>query len=73
MAAATAGRLGWLLAAFCLGNAAAEAAPGPRVLGVCLEEDGAAGTGWARGEEVRTAPEATFRLRLFGSGLANSS
>uniref|UniRef100_A0A8C3WCS3 Metal transporter n=1 Tax=Catagonus wagneri TaxID=51154 RepID=A0A8C3WCS3_9CETA len=73
MAAATAGRLGWFLAALCLGNAAAEAAPGPRVLGVCLEEDGAAGAGWARGEEVRTAPEATFRLRLFGSGLANSS
>uniref|UniRef100_A0A452SEV7 Metal transporter n=1 Tax=Ursus americanus TaxID=9643 RepID=A0A452SEV7_URSAM len=72
-AAAAAGRLGWLLAALCLGNAAAEAASGPRVLGVCLEEDGAADAGWERGGEVRAAPEATFRLRLFGSGLANSS
>ncbi|XP_014647067.1 PREDICTED: metal transporter CNNM3 [Ceratotherium simum simum] len=72
-AAAAAGRLGWLLAAFCLGNAAGEAAPGPRVLGVCLEEDRAAGAGWASGGEVRAAPEATFRLRLFGSGFANSS
>eukprot|EP00070_Physeter_catodon_P023152 XP_023985571.1 metal transporter CNNM3 [Physeter catodon] len=74
MAAATAaGRLGWLLAALYLGNAAGEAASGPRVLGVCLEEDGAAGAGWARGGEMRAAPEATFRLRLFGSGFANSS
>ncbi|XP_057599066.1 metal transporter CNNM3 isoform X4 [Hippopotamus amphibius kiboko] len=71
--AAAAGRLGWLLAALCLGNANGEAAPGPRVLGVCLEEDGAAGAGWTRGGEVRAAPEATFRLRLFGSGFANSS
>uniref|UniRef100_A0A5F5PTW7 Metal transporter n=1 Tax=Equus caballus TaxID=9796 RepID=A0A5F5PTW7_HORSE len=70
---AAAGLLGWLLAAFCLGNADGEAAPGPRVLGVCLEEDGAAGAGWASGEEVQAAPEATFRLRLFGSGFANSS
>ncbi|XP_060463745.1 metal transporter CNNM3 isoform X2 [Panthera onca] len=73
MAAAAAGRLGWLLAALCLGNAAGEAASGPRVLGVCLEEDGAADAGWARGGEVRAASEATFRLRVFGSGLANSS
>ncbi|XP_025787684.1 metal transporter CNNM3 isoform X2 [Puma concolor] len=73
MAAAAAGRLGWLLAALCLGNAAGEAASGPRVLGVCLEEDGAADAGWARGGEVRDASEATFRLRVFGSGLANSS
>ena len=72
-AAAAAGRLGWLLAALCLGNAAGEAASGPRVLGVCLEEDGAAGAGWARGGEMRAAPEATFRLRFFGSGFANSS
>ncbi|XP_029794364.1 metal transporter CNNM3 [Suricata suricatta] len=72
-AAAAAGRLGWLLAALCLGNAAGEAASGPRVLGVCLEEDRAADAGWARGGEVRAAPEATFRLRVFGSGLANSS
>ncbi|XP_030166327.1 metal transporter CNNM3 isoform X1 [Lynx canadensis] len=72
-AAAAAGRLGWLLAALCLGNAAGEAASGPRVLGVCLEEDGAADAGWARGGEVRDASEATFRLRVFGSGLANSS
>uniref|UniRef100_A0A9L0ISX4 Metal transporter n=1 Tax=Equus asinus TaxID=9793 RepID=A0A9L0ISX4_EQUAS len=72
-AMAAAGLLGWLLAAFCLGNADGEAAPGPRVLGVCLEEDGAAGAGWASGEEVQAAPEATFRLRLFGSGFANSS
>ncbi|DAA24970.1 TPA: cyclin M3 [Bos taurus] len=73
MAAAAAGRLGWLLAALCLGNAAGEAAPDPRVLGVCLEEDGAAGAGWAHEGEVRAAPEATFRLRLFGSGFSNSS
>uniref|UniRef100_A0A8P0N5F9 Metal transporter n=1 Tax=Canis lupus familiaris TaxID=9615 RepID=A0A8P0N5F9_CANLF len=72
-AAAAAARLGWLLAALCLGVAAGEAAPGPRVLGVCLEEDGDAGAGWARGGEARAAPEAAFRLRLFGSGLANSS
>ncbi|XP_024855050.1 metal transporter CNNM3 isoform X2 [Bos taurus] len=72
-AAAAAGRLGWLLAALCLGNAAGEAAPDPRVLGVCLEEDGAAGAGWAHEGEVRAAPEATFRLRLFGSGFSNSS
>ncbi|XP_039088334.1 metal transporter CNNM3 [Hyaena hyaena] len=72
-AAAAAGRLSWLLAALCLGNAAGEAASGPRVLGVCLEEDGVADAGWARGGEVRDAPEATFRLRVFGSGLANSS
>ncbi|KAM5227807.1 metal transporter CNNM3 [Ctenodactylus gundi] len=65
-AATSAGRLGWVLAALCLGNAAGEAVPGARVLGFCLEEDGAAGTGLA-------APEATFRLRLFGSGFANSS
>lgn len=71
--AAAAGRLSWLLAALCLGNAAGEAASGPRVLGVCLEEDGVADAGWARGGEVRDAPEATFRLRVFGSGLANSS
>ncbi|KAM8942658.1 metal transporter CNNM3 isoform 4-T8 [Lycaon pictus] len=72
-AAAAAARLGWLLAALCLGVAAGEAAPGPRVLGVCLEEDGDADAGWARGGEARAAPEAAFRLRLFGSGLANSS
>lgn len=72
-AAAAAGRLGWLLAALCLGNAAGEAAPDPRLLGVCLEEDGAAGAGWAHEGEVRAAPEATFRLRLFGSGFSNSS
>ncbi|XP_036744663.2 metal transporter CNNM3 isoform X2 [Manis pentadactyla] len=72
-AAAAAGRLGWLLAAFCLGSAGRKTAPGPRVLGICVEEDGAAGAGWARGEEVRAVSEATFRLRLFGSGFANSS
>ncbi|XP_073096271.1 metal transporter CNNM3 isoform X1 [Manis javanica] len=72
-AAAAAGRLGWLLAAFCLGSAGRKAAPGPRVLGICVEEDGAAGAGWARGEEVRAVPEATFRLRLFGLGFPNSS
>ncbi|XP_019572058.2 metal transporter CNNM3 isoform X2 [Rhinolophus sinicus] len=71
--AAAAGRLGWLLAALCLGHAAGEAAPGPRVLGVCLEQAGAAGAAWARGAEVPAAQEATFRLRLFGSGFANSS
>ncbi|XP_004844434.1 metal transporter CNNM3 isoform X2 [Heterocephalus glaber] len=62
---AAAGRLGWVLAALCLSNAAGEAAPGPRVLGLCLE-DGVEGAGWS-------APEATFCLRLFGSGFANSS
>ncbi|XP_076990835.1 metal transporter CNNM3 [Tamandua tetradactyla] len=67
-AAAAAGRLGWLLAALCLGPAAGEEAPGPRVLSFCLEEDGAEGAGPARGP-----PEATFRLRLRGSGFANSS
>ncbi|XP_053781856.1 metal transporter CNNM3 isoform X2 [Desmodus rotundus] len=72
-AAAAAGLLGWLLAALCLGHAAGEASQGPRVLGVCLEQDGAAGAAWARGGEVPAAPEATFRLRLFGSGFANSS
>nr|XP_055185327.1 metal transporter CNNM3 [Nyctereutes procyonoides] len=72
-AAAAAARRGWLLAALCLGVAAGEAASGPRVLGVCLEEDGDADAGWARGGEARAAPEAAFRLRLFGSGLANSS
>ncbi|KAM4867357.1 metal transporter CNNM3 isoform 1-T1 [Thomomys bottae] len=66
-AAAAAGRLGWVLAVFCLGNAAGEVAPGPRLLGFCLEE---VGSGWVRGE---ASSEATFRLRLFGSGLANSS
>ncbi|KAM5253622.1 metal transporter CNNM3 isoform 1-T1 [Hipposideros larvatus] len=73
VAAAVVGWLGWLLAALCLGHAAGEAAPGPRVLGVCLEQAGAAGAVWARGGEVLAAPEATFRLRLFGSGFANSS
>ncbi|KAM6179487.1 metal transporter CNNM3 isoform 2-T2 [Erethizon dorsatum] len=63
---AAVGRLGWVLAALCLGNAAGEAALGPRVLGLCLEEDGAEGAGWA-------APEANLCLRLFGSGFANSS
>ncbi|XP_006876684.1 PREDICTED: metal transporter CNNM3 [Chrysochloris asiatica] len=64
--AAAAGRLGWLLAAFCLGNAAGEATAGPQVLGFCLEKDGAEGAGWTR-------ETATFRLRLFGSGFTNSS
>ncbi|XP_055234528.2 metal transporter CNNM3 isoform X4 [Gorilla gorilla gorilla] len=75
MAAAVAavGRLGWLFAALCLGNAAGEAAPGPRVLGFCLEEDGAAGAGWVRGGAARDTPDATFLLRLFGPGFANSS
>ncbi|PNJ08565.1 CNNM3 isoform 1 [Pongo abelii] len=72
-AAAAAGRLGWLFAALCLGNAAGEAAPGPRVLGFCLEEDGAAGAGWVRGGAARDTPDATFLLRLFGPGFANSS
>ncbi|XP_012375056.2 metal transporter CNNM3 isoform X2 [Dasypus novemcinctus] len=63
-AAAAAGRLGWLLAALCLGSAAGEAAPGPRVLS-CLEEDGA--------EAAGPAPEAALRLRLLGAGSANSS
>ncbi|XP_060043504.1 metal transporter CNNM3 isoform X2 [Erinaceus europaeus] len=68
------GRLGWLLTALFLGHTAGEATPGPRVLGVCLEEDGAKDSGWARGGEARDAQaEATFRLRLFGSGFANSS
>ncbi|XP_066123876.1 metal transporter CNNM3 isoform X1 [Saccopteryx bilineata] len=72
MAAATvAGRLGWLVAVFCLGHAVGEAAQSPQVLGVCLEQAGAAA--WARGGEVPAAPEATFRLRLFGLGFANSS
>ncbi|PNI88839.1 CNNM3 isoform 1 [Pan troglodytes] len=72
-AVAEAGRLGWLFAALCLGNAAGEAAPGPRVLGFCLEEDGAAGAGWVRGGAARDTPDATFLLRLFGPGFANSS
>uniref|UniRef100_Q8NE01-3 Isoform 3 of Metal transporter CNNM3 n=1 Tax=Homo sapiens TaxID=9606 RepID=Q8NE01-3 len=72
-AVAAAGRLGWLFAALCLGNAAGEAAPGPRVLGFCLEEDGAAGAGWVRGGAARDTPDATFLLRLFGPGFANSS
>ncbi|KAL0620400.1 Metal transporter CNNM3 [Plecturocebus cupreus] len=72
-AAAAAGRLGWLFAALCLGNAAGEAAPGPRVLGFCLEEDGATGAGWVRGGAARDTPDATFLLRLFGPGFANSS
>ncbi|XP_036158132.1 metal transporter CNNM3 isoform X3 [Myotis myotis] len=72
-AAAAAGRLGWLLAALCLGHAAGEVAQGPRVLGICLEQAGSAGAAWARGGEVPAVPEATFRLRLFGSGFGNSS
>ncbi|XP_074259772.1 metal transporter CNNM3 isoform X2 [Saimiri boliviensis] len=72
-AAAAAGRLGWLFAALCLGNAAGEAALGPRVLGFCLEEDGAAGVGWVREGATRDTPDATFLLRLFGPGFANSS
>ncbi|XP_032111224.1 metal transporter CNNM3 isoform X2 [Sapajus apella] len=72
-AAAAAGRLGWLFAALCLGNAAGEAALGPRVLGFCLEENGAAGAGWVRGGVARDTPDATFLLRLFGPGFANSS
>uniref|UniRef100_A0A2K6ASC3 Metal transporter n=1 Tax=Macaca nemestrina TaxID=9545 RepID=A0A2K6ASC3_MACNE len=72
-AAAAAGVLGWLFAALCLGNAAGDAAPGPRVLGFCLEEDGAAGAGWVRGGAARNTPDATFLLRLFGPGFANSS
>ncbi|XP_040849415.1 metal transporter CNNM3 isoform X3 [Ochotona curzoniae] len=71
--AAAAGRLGWLVAALCLGNAAGEAAPGLQVLGFCVEEDEAPGVEWARGGAARAVPEATFRLRLFGSALANSS
>ncbi|XP_023421584.2 metal transporter CNNM3 isoform X2 [Cavia porcellus] len=63
---ATAGRLGWVIAALCLGNAAGEAVQGPRVLGLCLEEEGTEGAGWA-------APDATLCLRLLGSGFANSS
>ncbi|XP_033094794.1 metal transporter CNNM3 isoform X4 [Trachypithecus francoisi] len=72
-AAAAAGLLGWLFAALCLGNAAGDAAPGPRVLRFCLEEDGAAGAGWVRGGAARDTPDATFLLRLFGPGFANSS
>uniref|UniRef100_A0A2K5QH92 Metal transporter n=1 Tax=Cebus imitator TaxID=2715852 RepID=A0A2K5QH92_CEBIM len=72
-AAAAAGLLGWLFAALCLGNAAGEAALGPRVLGFCLEENGAAGAGWVRGGVARDTPDATFLLRLFGPGFANSS
>ncbi|XP_037010202.2 metal transporter CNNM3 isoform X1 [Artibeus jamaicensis] len=72
-AVAAAGLQGWLLAALCLGHAAGEVAQGPRVLGVCLEQAGAAGSSWAHGGEVPAASEATFRLRLFGSGFANSS
>ncbi|XP_027988448.1 metal transporter CNNM3 [Eptesicus fuscus] len=72
-AAAAAGRLVWLLAALCLGHAAGEVAQGPRVLGICLEQAGSAGAAWARGGEVPAVPEATFRLRLFGSGFGNSS
>uniref|UniRef100_A0A2I3LR29 Metal transporter n=1 Tax=Papio anubis TaxID=9555 RepID=A0A2I3LR29_PAPAN len=72
-AATAAGLLGWLFAALCLGNAAGDAAPGPRVLGFCLEEDGAAGAGWVRGGAARDTPDATFLLRLFGPGFANSS
>ncbi|KAM9212204.1 metal transporter CNNM3 isoform 2-T2 [Dugong dugon] len=68
--AAAAGGLGWLLAALCLSSAAAEATPGPQVLRFCLEEDAAEGAGRTR---AGAAPEATFRLRLFGSGFANSS
>ncbi|XP_058523564.1 metal transporter CNNM3 [Ochotona princeps] len=71
--AAAAGRLGWLVAALCLGNAAGEAAPGVQVLGFCVEEDEAPGVEWARGGGARAVPEATFRLRLFGSAFANSS
>ena len=70
---AAAAHLGWLLAALCLGIAAGEDAWGPRVLGVCREEDGDKDTGWARGGEAQAAPEAAFCLRLFGLGLANSS
>ncbi|XP_048208252.1 metal transporter CNNM3 isoform X2 [Perognathus longimembris pacificus] len=66
-AAAAAGRLRWVLAVLWLGRAAGEVASGPRPLGLCLEE---VGSGRARGE---AAPEATFRLRLLGSGWANSS
>ncbi|XP_039728453.1 metal transporter CNNM3 isoform X3 [Pteropus medius] len=73
MAAAAAGLLGCVMAALCLGHTAGEAAPDPRVLGVCLEQAGTAGTAWARWGQVLAAPEVTFRLRLFGSGFANSS
>ncbi|XP_076413605.1 metal transporter CNNM3 isoform X2 [Peromyscus maniculatus bairdii] len=69
-AAAVAGWLGWVLAALCLGSTAGEAAPGAGLLGFCMEEDSAPGTGSLRG---RAAPEATFCLRLFCSGLANNS
>ncbi|KAM6178042.1 metal transporter CNNM3 [Rhynchocyon petersi] len=73
MAAVFAGRLGWLLAAFCVGNAVGEAATGPQVLGFCVEEDRGEGVGWTRGEVGGLVPEATFRLHFFGSGFANSS
>ncbi|XP_004633301.1 metal transporter CNNM3 [Octodon degus] len=63
---AAVGRLGWVLAALCLGNAAGQAVLGPRVLGLCLEEDGAEGAGLL-------TSEATLCLRLFSSGFANSS
>lgn len=69
-AAAVAGWLGWVLAALCLGSTAGEAAPGAGLLGFCMEEDSAPGAGSLRG---RAAPEATFCLRLFCSGLANNS
>uniref|UniRef100_F7FMI2 Metal transporter n=1 Tax=Ornithorhynchus anatinus TaxID=9258 RepID=F7FMI2_ORNAN len=61
-----AGGLRWAFAWLCLGCAAGAGA-GPRVLGFRLEEgeDGAA--------PVRAAPGSAFRLRLFGSGLANRS
>ncbi|XP_075836560.1 metal transporter CNNM3 isoform X1 [Microtus pennsylvanicus] len=68
--AAVAGWLGWVLAALCLGSTAGEAAPGAGLLGFCMEEDSAPGAGSLRG---RAAPEATLCLRLFCSGLANSS
>lgn len=71
--AAAVGLLVCVLAALCLGLTAGEAAPGSRVLGVCLEQAGTAGTAWMLGGQVPAAPEATFRLRLFGSGFANSS
>ncbi|XP_021006825.1 metal transporter CNNM3 isoform X1 [Mus caroli] len=69
-AAAVVGWLGWVLAALCLGSTAGEAAPGAGLLSFCTEEDGAPGAGSLRG---RAAPEATLCLRLFCSGLANSS
>ncbi|XP_052048924.1 metal transporter CNNM3 isoform X2 [Apodemus sylvaticus] len=69
-AAAVAGWLGWVLTVLCLGSAAGEAAPSAGLLSFCTEEDGAPGVGSLRG---RAAPEATLCLRLFCSGLANSS